>query len=67
MVNLAKIFTCYLLRKHQYLHELARSLHRYQETKSWQDNQEILTMTWQDILSCQNYKAPLNKIYRELV
>ena len=43
-----------MARKHQDMYELVRSLHGYQETRSWQDFQERQNMTWQDIPSCKN-------------
>ena len=49
-----KITKSYRARKHQDLCELVWSFHGYQETRSQQDFQEILTMTWQVIQNCKN-------------
>ena len=57
----------YLPRKHQGMYKLASFLHGCQETRSWQDFQERLTMTWQDILSIKNSIAPKNKIEQEII
>ena len=48
------------------MYELARSLHGYQETKSWQDFHERLTMTWQDVPSNKNSIAPKNMNEHEI-
>ena len=60
MGNLAKILPCYMARKHQDIYEHARSSHGCQETRSWQDFQERLTMTWQDVPSINNSVPPKN-------
>ena len=59
------------------MYELARSLHGCQETRSLQDFQERLTMTWQDVPSIKNSIAPkimnkneiirVSKNYQEII
>ena len=48
MVNLAKILP-YNMTRYRDMYELARSLHGCQETRSWQDFQLRLNLTWLDI------------------
>ena len=49
-------------REHQDMYELASSFHGCQETRSWQDFQERLTMTWQEMSTIKNPIECKNKI-----
>ena len=67
MANLAKIMPCYMARLYQDMYELAISLNGCQETRSWQDFQERLIMTWQDVPSIKNSIAPKNMNWHEII
>ena len=46
-----------MARQNQDTFELPRSLHGCQKTRSWQDFQERLTMTWQDVPSNKKFNS----------
>ena len=49
------------------MYQLASSMRGCQETRSWQDFQERLTMTCQDLSSIKNSIAPKNKMQLEIM